>query len=505
MSRASEEISHLLSHGVDLGESGAFDLSAFNSDREDMITHPQRNRLLESQSRFDIVPAGRRSGKTVEARHRLIFGDLHTGGNHNGCLCPIDTAEPIYVYCAPTYAQAKRISWSRFKQEIPAWAIARKSESDLEIEFVTGAKLMIVGMDKPERLEGIAIHGIVLDEYADMKPGAWTSSIRPALSTRGQEGWALFIGRPRGKNHFYAMKQEAEKMKEEGESWDVYYPWPSWMVMSDSEILAAKRELDERAFKQEYGGEFLDSGGRACYQFGDWNIDNEVRYDPNKALQLGFDFNVSPGIATVSQDMEREIMPISCRRCNTNPGVGSGRDCMFCGETQPFETVTAFIGEVYIPEDSNTRMICERLIEDWSQTHIGPVVCYGDASGGSRKTSSERSDWQIIEDYLSRHWHDFTIDVAAVNPLIRDKTVCLNSRLKNALGDVRVLLNPNMCPKLIEDLDLTELDQNGNVDPGPGKLRGHMIDAMGYVLYTRFGNIIHSPAGGRKSLRMTSL
>ena len=101
------------------------------------------------------------------------------------------------------------------------------------------------------------------------------------------------------------------------------------------------------------------------------------------------------------------------------------------------ETVTGVLDEVWIDDDSNTRRVCERLIEKWGHKHRGRVICYGDPSGGARKSSSERSDWQTIEDYLARQWPVFEMDIHGGDPGPRDRVVVTNSRLKNASDVVR--------------------------------------------------------------------
>lgn len=464
--------------------------------------HKKRRAFLASRKRFDMIPAGRRSGKTEEARWRLIAGTKHRGGPHHGCLTPPPgVKDPTYVYAAPTYQQAKRIVWEAFKREIPKWAIAKKSESELWIDFITGARLYVVGMDQPQRVEGIPIDGAAIDEFADMKPQAWTSSIRPALDTEGRPpGWAVFIGRPRGKNHFWDLFVRAQKADEQ--EWGVYYPWPSWLIMSPEKVEQARRDLDARSFAQEYGGEFVDSAGRAYYQFGPHNL-RELAYDPHRPLQFSFDFNNNPGVAAVSQDMDQAVEMFVCPECRAPRPGSSGEQCGYCHTVLPFETVTAVIGEVFrwnIP--SNTRMVCEELIEAWGDVHRGPVVCYGDATGGANKTSAERSDWQTIEDYLSRQWPVFEIDVPSGNPPVRDRVVVMNSRLRNAGDEVRIYVDPEKAPNLCADFEKTMIKDSGDLDPGPEKKYGHITDGFGYLQFQRFGSAAQST---HKELEMTPI
>jgi hypothetical protein len=455
-----------------------------------MKSHEQRDRFLKSRCRFDMIAAGRRSGKTEEARWRLIAGTKHRGGIHHGCMTPPPgVRDATFVYAAPTYAQAKRIVWEMFKQEIPEWMVLKRSEAELTIYFRTGARLIIAGMDKPERVEGIAIDGVVMDEFADMKPSAWTSSIRPALSTAGRPpGWALFIGRPRGMNHFYRMHQAAKTKKD----WGVYFPWPSWLIMEPDEVEAARNDLDSRSFDQEYGGLFVESSGTAYYQFGEHNL-THLEYDPDKDLQFAFDFNVNPGVAVVAQDQERPTVFHECPQCDAIGKHNSGEECSICRYEFPMELITGVIGEVFRWNiDSNTRLVCEELIDRWGDRHKGRILCYGDATGGARRTSSERSDWQLIEGYLSLQWPDMLIDVNRTNPGVRDRLVTVNSRFKSASGNVRILIDKEKAPQLVLDLESTTLKGNGDLNPGPEHKFSHISDGLGYLVCQRFASLLYT-------------
>lgn len=121
------------------------------------------------------------------------------------------TTEAGVYYVAPTFDQAKRIMWPKIREiagfERTGGLIRRENVNDGWIELVSGRRIYIRGADNPDSLRGIALSYVVLDEYADMKENVWSEIIEPALMDF--EGRALFIGTPKGKNHFYKIFMKA--------------------------------------------------------------------------------------------------------------------------------------------------------------------------------------------------------------------------------------------------------------------------------------------------------
>ena len=83
------------------------------------------------------------------------------------------------------------------------------NESELRVDLVNGSMIRLYGADNPDALRGPYLDGVVLDEFADMKPEVWHEVVRPMLADR--RGWATFIGTPKGKNEFYRLYQNALK------------------------------------------------------------------------------------------------------------------------------------------------------------------------------------------------------------------------------------------------------------------------------------------------------
>jgi hypothetical protein len=149
------------------------------------------------QERWAVVVAHRRCGKTVSCINDLIYRALTEDKEHGQ-----------YAYVAPYYSQAKNIAWD-YLQRYSKPVMAKANQSELWVELVNGAKIKLYGADNPDALRGLYLDGVVLDEYADMRPRMWGEIIRPLLADR--MGWAVFIGTPKGHNAFYDVYTNATK------------------------------------------------------------------------------------------------------------------------------------------------------------------------------------------------------------------------------------------------------------------------------------------------------
>lgn len=189
--------------------------------------------LMDSK-RFGVVVAHRRMGKTVSAINHLIKDALLN-----------QKEAPRYAYIAPTYGQAKRVAWDYLvKYAEPLGGTSNISE--LRVDF-WGRRIQLFGSDNPETLRGQYFDGVILDEIGDQNPKIWTDIVRPALADR--KGWCLFIGTPKGHNHFKELRDRAEK--EEG--WGLLeFKASETGVVDDTELKAAKNEMGEDKYRQEF-------------------------------------------------------------------------------------------------------------------------------------------------------------------------------------------------------------------------------------------------------------
>jgi len=71
------------------------------------------------------------------------------------------------------------------------------------IELINGSEICLKGADNEDSLRGVSLDYCIMDEVSDMKRNVWQEIIRPMLTDR--IGKALFIGTPKGKNHFWEL------------------------------------------------------------------------------------------------------------------------------------------------------------------------------------------------------------------------------------------------------------------------------------------------------------
>ncbi len=422
---------------------------------------PQQMALRQSTARFRVVPAGRRSGKTEIAKRHTIAQAIMAKGH----------SDPRYFFGAPTRDQAKAIYWLDLKRMIPRQLMAGPPrESYLTITLWNGCELWVIGMDRPERIEGRPWDGGVLDEYANMRSGAWGENVRPALSDR--KGWCWLIGVPEGRNHYYDINQYA--LHSGDPDWGSY-TWPSSAILDPEEVAAARRQLDPLVFEQEYEASFINFTGRAYYPFGDDHCSSKLKYDPSKALNLCFDFNVDPGVCGVVQELR---LPGQYERDR------NGLQML----DKPL-TGSAVVGEVYIPQNSNTEAVCRKIIADWGK-HPGSVRCYGDATGGARGSAkTQGSDWDIIKAQLRPVFGDrITFQVPKSNPTERSRINAVNTRLKTTSGEIRLMVDKNKAPNTVRDFEGVRVLEGGSgeIDKAYDKRLTDISDAIGYYIEREF-------------------
>jgi hypothetical protein len=390
--------------------------------------HPQVVAYRTSQVRFETVHAGRRSFKTEIGKRRVVGAGLGNPGKR-------------YFFGGPTRDQTKRIAWKDLKDLTPEWAKKRVSESELFIELVNRAELHCIGFDRPERFEGTPWDGGVLTEFPHFSDTAWNENIAPALRDTG--GWAIIEGVPEGRNHYWELSQYA---KTSGDPEWADYCWTTAEVRDPAEIEKERARLDERTFRQEYEGSFESYEGRA-YSYYDPDVHRKpVSFESTRPICVAADFNLDPCIWLIGQ-ARGDIVVVGDEIKQRQTDIWK-----MCAELK--HRLTLLAGD----------QVAKRAI-----------IFYGDLEHGkSRSVSATTGSWEIIKQEFSGYNVEYRL---RSHPRIVDRVNAFNSKLRNARGESRFVVDPR-CVELHRDLEMVDMNMlTKETDTGD---RTHASDAVGY-------------------------
>jgi len=387
------------------------------------LTEPQQI-ISNDPARFRVVVAGRRFGKSY-----LAINELAKFARQPNQKC---------LYIATTYRQAKGVIWNDLLQLLSEknW-IKKINHSDLQITLVNNSTITLRSSENKEALRGLKFSFIALDEYADMDPDVFSTILRPTLSDTG--GHAMFIGTPKSKNHFWDLYIQAGVL----EDWSSHsYTTIQGGHVTPEEIEAAKRDMGEREFRQEYEAQFIDYSGTIFYAFSDQNIASAPAIDSTTPIYCGGDFNVDPMtcvISTVTGDIIHIIDEI----------------------------------EIY---GSNTLELVQEIKSRYGSRK---VYFYPDASGAKRTTNSPG-----LSDHIILSNNGFKVISGKSNPPVLEAIASVNSRLRTHEGKIKLYIDPK-CKKLRESMIKHTYKPNTR-QPDKSGMWDHMTDCVRYLVHGLF-------------------
>jgi phage terminase large subunit len=235
----------------------------------------------ERKQRFSVGVAHRRAGKTVAHIAELIR-DAITVPN-----------EPRCAYIAPTFTQAKDIAWGylkRFGLVVPG---AEANESELRLDLPNGGRVRLYGAENADRLRGLYFDHVVLDEYAQMRPGIWGEIVRPTLADR--KGKASFIGTPMGRNQFWEIYEQAQADPE----WFHFILRASETgILPADELMALRKTMTPEQYEQELECSFTAAiigayFGKEMAEAERENRITRVPHDPSLLTQAWWDLGIN--------------------------------------------------------------------------------------------------------------------------------------------------------------------------------------------------------------------
>lgn len=258
--------------------------------------------------RFVVCVAHRRMGKTVSAINELIKAAVQ---------CKKKNAR--FAYIAPTYSQAKRVAWD-YLQEYTRPLGAKPNSSELRVDFFDDKRISLYGSENADALRGQYFDGVILDEIGDQNPKIWNEIIRPALADR--KGWCLFIGTPKGNNHFKEFADRAQCTN----GWKyLEFKASETGILDPEELASAKAEMGEDKYRQEFECSF-DAPVEGSYYgalLNDAEEQNRITKIPTEVLArtvVAWDLGISDSTSIwVAQIVGKEVRLIDY--CE-NHGVG---------------------------------------------------------------------------------------------------------------------------------------------------------------------------------------
>lgn len=402
--------------------------------------HPVQLNLIKAVDdgvRFPVVPAGRRSGKTERAKRFLARQGMWYAGKK-------------YFAGAPTFNQAKKIWWDDLKKlTFSAIHPHRPSESDLKIFMPNGTEIHVVGLDQPQRFEGIPWDGGIIDEIADVKGEALEANIMPALNTvnptqPSYRAWCWFIGVPDGLNHYYDMAEIARL----GQNPDYkLFHWTSEEILPPDVIETAKRTMSPKQYKQEYCASFETATGRIYEDYSTRNTTTQ-EIAKHEALHWTHDQNFTPLSSAVAV-------------------VRQGIPC--------------FLDEIVL-ESAISSQSAKEFVEKYKDHGNKMVYVYGDPSGRAGEKHGHKSDYDDIEDVLRlNHWK-FERRVRPAHPAIKDRQNAVRAMILNAKAEIRLYVNPDKAKWCHKGLGTVQLKEGSSFQEDQKNQYQHITTAIGYFV-----------------------
>lgn len=382
---------------------------------------PNQWKIFNCPDRFVLAITGRRFGKTRIGASRLFYHCVST-----------KNAETLYV--GKSYTQIKNTILREVLGLIPQQFIKKVvNESPIKIELINGSLIYLAAGATFENVRGYSLSDCIIDEVQDQKREIW-KVIRPALADR--EGSCMFLGTPKGfmgLDYDLTQKDYITKFR---------YGTKDGGVVSEKEILAMADEMSEEEYKQEILGEFIKYQGGVYYAFDKMQNHSDIEFNNTKRTVLSFDFNVNPMAAIIVQEQELDKWVV-------------------------VKDFTLY--------DSNTRKMCVKIQQYlYSEGFNGALELTGDFNGNSRKTSSTFTDWQIIMD-------EFKIYQPLKKRVIVTPSVKIRvNDANNALRTKKIMVNTDICKKLVYDLQVVGWSKDGSKIDEQGFTVSHWSDALSY-------------------------
>jgi hypothetical protein len=387
----------------------------------------KQQEIADSSSRFRVVLAGRRGGKTFLAMREV-------------CRFAAKPNSTVWML-ANSRQQIKSLVWTKLKKKLNSlnW-ILDTNESELQINLVNNSKICLKSAEQGDNLRGESLNFICIDEFCDIDlDEIWHQIIRPSLSDK--KGSAMFCGTPKAGNQAARDLYDNYLTKKNWASFS--YTTEQGGFVDAEEIEQARQDLSPKVFSQEYLANWENFAGIIFADFGEHNIQEVRRPQLNEVIYIGMDFNVTPCSAVIGRQ--------------TRTGI-------------------EIYDEIYLDNSNTTEMIDE--IRNRYPTN--PITVFPDPAGVQRKTSANgNTDIKLLEQagFVTRYHRQ--------HPLVRDRINAGNSLFfRRPDGSTRFFIDPS-CKKTIACLKNWAYKPD-SMTPSKDSGFDHGADALTYMIQFLF-------------------
>jgi hypothetical protein len=402
---------------------------------------PSQNEFHSLKQRFKGFSGPVGSGKSAALCFEALSSSYINAGRHG-------------VLAAPTFAMLRDASLVTLLRMLDQHDVEfdwKKTDGELIILHV-GSVILLRSLDEPERLRGTNLAWFGIDELSYASEAAWLRLEARLRDPKARRLRGFAVWTPQG--HDWVYKRFIHHPVD-GYGCVRAKPFENRFLLDQTPDYYERLEssYDPRFYRQEALGEYVNSRADRVYHCFNAAV-HLVRhfYDPRKTLLWGLDFNVAPMSSVILQHAGERLVVID-------------------------EIVLA---------RATTEEACMEF-ENRYRGHAGALEIYGDASGNAMHTTGI-GDYQVIRNCLYRAgFRNVKVQVPASNPPVLSRVRKVNSLFTNALGEVRLEVDPR-CKELVQDFEeILFKPDSGVIDKVRDPQRTHVSDALGYVVWQLFG------------------
>jgi len=414
--------------------------------------------------KYEPLPSQQKFHEST-ARFKGFSGPIGSGKSQALCqeavrLCYLNPGR-VGLIGAPTYPMLRDSTLTSLLEVLNENDVPfeyHKAENVLLLKH-TGSKILLRSIDEFERLRGTNLAWFGVDELTYAQEEAWLrleGRLRDPKATR-LGGFAVWT--PKGFDWVY---RKFIQNSAPGYEAVLAQPYENRFLLEQVPDFyeRLKGSYDENFYRQEVLGDYLNAKGSLVYKAfsREANLRSE-ELDPLRQVCWAVDFNVTPMSSVIAQVRNGTI---------------------------------SVIDEIVLNRAS-TQDACEEF-ERRIGIPAGGVVVYGDASGASMQTTGF-SDYTVIREFFKQRSAKVAYRVPCANPAVKDRVGAVNAKLKNALGETQLLVNPR-CKELIADFEQVSYREDSmQIDKDKDRRRTHASDALGYLVCQEFKS---APVGERR-------